>query len=181
VNRDNNPDQAPSYPFTSQIAAIRRNGDNSWSQSLAGNFPDLVMPLENRSATARPRYSSPWSLARIDGSAIWPRACSTSTVCNGAANPGNRCWWATWWSHRIEGGQRFQRPQHLRQHHVHRGLGRDLQGDDHAPLNRPQPRCAWGLRASSAWARAAGLPTVTPDRYQLPPPPQWTRPPTTGS
>jgi hypothetical protein len=42
VNRDNNPDQAPSYPFTSQIAAIQRNGDNSWSQSLAGNFPDLV-------------------------------------------------------------------------------------------------------------------------------------------
>lgn len=41
VNRDNNPDLAPSYPFTSQIAAITRNGDNSWSQSLVGSFPIL--------------------------------------------------------------------------------------------------------------------------------------------
>ena len=29
VNRDNNPDLAHSYPFTSQIAAIKRNADNS--------------------------------------------------------------------------------------------------------------------------------------------------------
>ena len=42
VNRDNNPDLAPSYPFTSQIAAIKRNGDNSWTQSLAGSFPSLT-------------------------------------------------------------------------------------------------------------------------------------------
>ena len=42
VNRDNNPDLAPSYPFTSQIAAIKRNRDNSWTQSLAGSFPSLT-------------------------------------------------------------------------------------------------------------------------------------------
>jgi hypothetical protein len=41
VNRDNSPDQAPPVPFTSQIAAIKRSGDNSWSQSLAGSFPNL--------------------------------------------------------------------------------------------------------------------------------------------
>ena len=29
VNRDNNPDLAHSYQFTSQIAAIKRNADNS--------------------------------------------------------------------------------------------------------------------------------------------------------
>jgi len=42
VNRDNNPDLAHSYPFTSQIAAIKRNADNSWTQSLAGSFPNLA-------------------------------------------------------------------------------------------------------------------------------------------
>ena len=41
VNRENNPDLAPSYPFTSQIAAIKRNADNSWTQALAGSFPSL--------------------------------------------------------------------------------------------------------------------------------------------
>ena len=41
VNRDNSPDQAPPVPFTSQIAAIKRSGDNSWSKSLAGSFPNL--------------------------------------------------------------------------------------------------------------------------------------------
>jgi len=41
VNRENNPDLAHSYPFTSQIATIKRNADDSWSQSLAGSFPSL--------------------------------------------------------------------------------------------------------------------------------------------
>lgn len=42
VNRDNDPNLAPSYPFTSQIAAIKRSADNTWTQSLAGSFPSLT-------------------------------------------------------------------------------------------------------------------------------------------
>ncbi len=42
VNIDNNPDLAPSYPFTSQIAALTQQRDGSWTQSLAGSFPELL-------------------------------------------------------------------------------------------------------------------------------------------
>ena len=42
VNRDNDPNQAFSCPFTSQIAAIQRQADGSWSQSIAGSFPSLT-------------------------------------------------------------------------------------------------------------------------------------------
>ena len=41
VNPDNDPNQAFSYPFTSQIAAIQQQADGSWSQSIAGSFPNL--------------------------------------------------------------------------------------------------------------------------------------------
>lgn len=42
VNRNNDPNQAFSYPFTSQIAAITSTADGRWTQSLAGSFPSIT-------------------------------------------------------------------------------------------------------------------------------------------
>ncbi|MEB3319461.1 MAG: hypothetical protein VKI63_00790 [Cyanobium sp.] len=39
VNRDNNPKLAPSYPFPSQLAARKRNGDNRWTPSSPAASP----------------------------------------------------------------------------------------------------------------------------------------------
>ena len=41
VNRDNDPNQGFSYPFTSQIAALSRTADGEWTQAIAGSFPDI--------------------------------------------------------------------------------------------------------------------------------------------
>ena len=41
VNPDRDPNLAFSYPFTSQIAALKHKADGNWKQSLAGSFPSL--------------------------------------------------------------------------------------------------------------------------------------------
>jgi hypothetical protein len=45
VNRDNDPNQAFSYPFTSQIAALSRTENGEWTQAIAGSFPSLSNDL----------------------------------------------------------------------------------------------------------------------------------------
>lgn len=44
VNASNSPDQAFPYPFTSQVAAIRRDAQGQWQQSIAGSFPSITNP-----------------------------------------------------------------------------------------------------------------------------------------
>lgn len=41
VNQGNDPNLAPAYPFTSQIAAITHHADDTWTQSIVGSFPAL--------------------------------------------------------------------------------------------------------------------------------------------